>query len=163
MVRRVFFCFHYERDIWRASVVRNSWGTKPDRETTGFIDAANWEELKRKGEDAVLHWIDDQLQGTSVTVVLIGAETSERKYVVEEIKKSYERGNGQLGIYIHNLKNEKGETDSKGKNPFDNLYIEKKRQKVYFSRIFSTYNWVIDEGYNNFAEWLEKADQKAWK
>ena len=91
MVRRVFFCFHYERDIWRASEVRNSWVTKPDRETTGFIDAANWEELTRKGEDAVLHWIDDQLQGTSVTVVLIGAETSERKYVVEEIKKSYER------------------------------------------------------------------------
>jgi len=32
MARKVFFSFHYERDIWRASIVRNSWVTKPDRE-----------------------------------------------------------------------------------------------------------------------------------
>ncbi|KKL85384.1 hypothetical protein LCGC14_1955320 [marine sediment metagenome] len=35
MVRRVFFSFHYEGDIWRSNVVRNSWVTK-DRETAGF-------------------------------------------------------------------------------------------------------------------------------
>lgn len=31
MARRVFFSFHYERDIWRANQVRNRWITK-DRE-----------------------------------------------------------------------------------------------------------------------------------
>lgn len=85
MARRVFFSFHYERDIWRASQIRNSWVTKPDRKTAGFWDAASWEEVKKKGEDAILRWIDNQLNGTSVTVVLIGAETSERKYVGYEI------------------------------------------------------------------------------
>ena len=38
MARRVFFSFHYERDHWRANVVRNSWVTK-DRESAGFFDA----------------------------------------------------------------------------------------------------------------------------
>ena len=41
MARRVFFSFHYERDIWRANVVRNSWLTK-DREAAGFFDASLW-------------------------------------------------------------------------------------------------------------------------
>lgn len=52
MARRVFFSFHYERDVWRASVVRQSWRTKPDRESAGFFDAGLWEEAKQKGEAA---------------------------------------------------------------------------------------------------------------
>ena len=47
MARRVFFSFHYERDIWRANVVRNSWVTQ-DREAAGFWDASLWEEAKKK-------------------------------------------------------------------------------------------------------------------
>src|SRR5215470_5357994 len=98
MARRVFFSFHYENDVWRAGQVRNSWVTK-DRQTAGFWDAASWEEVKRKGKPAVEKWIDDQLTGTSVTVILIGAETSEREYVGYEIKKSHDKGNGLVGIY----------------------------------------------------------------
>lgn len=163
MARRVFFSFHYERDIWRANQVRNSWVTKPDREAAGFWDAASWEEVKRRGEDAVKQWIDNQLEGTSVTVVLIGYETHTRKYVSYEIEQSYNRGNGLLGIYIHNLKDEDGKTDLKGKNPFDNFYIEKDGRYVYFSVIYTTYDWVIDDGYNNFADWIEAAAKQAGK
>lgn len=104
MARRVFFSFHYEKDIWRASQVRNSWVTKPDREAAGFWDAASWEEIKKKGDEAVKRWIRDQLNGTSVTVVLIGTETSERRYVQYEIEQSWERNNGLIGVYIHNIK-----------------------------------------------------------
>ena len=117
MARRTFFSFHYERDVWRAGQVRNSWITK-DREAAGFWDAAKWEEVKKKGEDAIHKWIDEQLKGTSVTVVLIGAETSTRKYVDYEITESHKKGNGMLGIYIHNMKDSNGKTDSKGANPF---------------------------------------------
>ena len=35
MPRRTFFCFHYEKDISRCNVVRNSWVTQ-DREAAGF-------------------------------------------------------------------------------------------------------------------------------
>jgi hypothetical protein len=96
MARRVFFSFHYERDVWRASQVRNSWVTKPDREAAGFWDAASWEEVKKKGEEAIKAWIREQLKGTSVTVVLIGTETYKRKYVQYEIEQSCQMGNGLL-------------------------------------------------------------------
>ncbi len=161
MARRVFFSFHYERDIWRASQIRNSWVTKPDRESAGFWDAASWEEVKKKGEDAIKRWIDNQLNGTSVTVVLIGAETSERKYVGYEIQKSYQIGNGMLGIYIHNMKDQYGRTDSKGKNPFDNWTITRSGQKIPLSTIYRCYDWVYDRGYENLGDWIEKAAKNA--
>jgi len=161
MARRVFFSFHYERDIWRASQIRNSWVTKPDRESAGFWDAASWEEVKRKGEYAIKRWIDNQLNGTSVTVVLIGAETSERKYVGYEIQKSYQMGNGMLGIYIHNMKDQYRRTDYKGKNPFDNWYITRNGQKIYLSSFYRTYDWVYDRGYENLGNWIEKAAKDA--
>lgn len=53
MARKVFFSFHYERDVWRAGQVRNSWVTKPDRDTAGFWDSASWEEVKKKGDAAI--------------------------------------------------------------------------------------------------------------
>ncbi|MEE9214326.1 MAG: TIR domain-containing protein [Thermodesulfobacteriota bacterium] len=35
----------------------------------GFIDSADFETLKRRGDSAIKNWIDNQLKGTSVTVV----------------------------------------------------------------------------------------------
>lgn len=163
MARRVFFAFHYERDIWRASQVRNSWVTKPDRESAGFWDAAEWEKIKKQGDDAIKRWIKDQLKGTSVTAVLIGAETSKREWVKYEIIESYNRGNGLLGIYIHNIKDRNGYADTKGNNPFNYIYIEQNGKKVYFSEIYPTYDWVNDDGYENLGDWVEKAAKKAGK
>lgn len=149
MARRVFFSFHYERDVWRAGPVRNSWVTKPDRETAGFIDAASWEEVKKGGDPAIKKWIREQLKGTSVTVVLIGAETSSRDYVTYEIEQSLEKGNGLIGIYIHNIKDSDSKTDSKGLDPFIELGIKNVK----------TYNWVNDDGYTNLGDWVESAGQ----
>lgn len=47
MARRTFFSFHYENDVWRANIVRNSWVTKSDRDAAGFVDAADFEEVKK--------------------------------------------------------------------------------------------------------------------
>ena len=147
MVRKVFFSFHFDRDIWRAGQVRNSWVTEPDREEAGYIDAVSWEEVRKNGENAVKEWIDGQLEGTSVTIVLIGAETSERDWVQYEIESSMIKGNGLLGIYIHDLKNQDQETDPKGADPFVKLgYLGIK-----------TYDWVSDEGYENIGDWVEAA------
>ena len=151
MARRVFFSFHYERDVWRAGQVRNSWVTKPDREAAGFWDAAAWEEVKKKGEEAIRRWINKQLEGTSVTVVLIGAETSERKYVQYEINQSWDRDNGLIGIYIHNLKDQNEKTDVSGENPFVKLGY--KGIKVY--------DWINDNGYKNLGDWVESAYKRA--
>ena len=161
MARRVFFSFYYERDIWRASQVRNSWVTKPDREAAGFWDAASWEEVKQKGDVVIKKWIDDQLTGTAVTVVLIGAETSSRDYVKYELEQSWKKGNGILGIYIHQMKDKDGKTDTKGDNSFGPIFTNPDDNKKYFFERFSTYDWVDDDGYNNFGDWVKKAPKDA--
>jgi hypothetical protein len=162
MARRTFFSFHYERDGWRAGQVRNCWVTQ-DRESAGFWDAAAWESVKKKGEDAIHAWIDDQLKGTSVTVALIGAQTSERKYVGYEITQSHKKSNGLLGIYIHNMKDSNSHTDTKGADPFANWSVQQNGQKVLLSSIYPTYDWVNDRGRENVAAWIEAAAKKAGK
>jgi len=163
MARRTFFSFHYERDVWRAGQIRNSWVAKPDRESAGFWDAAAWEEVKKKGEDAIHRWIDSQLNGTSVTVVLIGAETSTRPYVGYEIKQSHNKGNGMLGIYIHNMRDSNGRTDVRGNNPFANWSIQQNGRKVLLSEIYPTYDWVNDNGRDSVGNWIEAAATKTGK
>lgn len=155
LARRVFFSFHYERDIWRANQVRNCWVTKPDRESAGFWDAAQWEEVKRQGPDAIKRWINSRLDGTSVTVVLVGAETSQREWVDYEIQQSYEKGNGLIAIHIHNLKDKDGNTDNKGDNPLDKFVDSQSEKKL--SDIYPTYDWVNNDGYNNVGDWIERA------
>ena len=161
MVRRVFFSFHYERDIWRANIVRNSWVTHRDHEAAGFWDASLWEESKTKGEESIIKMIDQGLNNTSVTVVLIGTQTSERKYVLYEIKQSYNKGNGLLGIFIHGLKDQNQKKDRKGKNPFKNIYIDKKWYRLNLNWLFHTYYWFLHNGYKNLGKLIEIAAQKA--
>ena len=151
MARRVFFSFDYDRDIWRAGQIRNSWVTKPDREAAGFWDAASREEVKKKGEETIKRWIDKELEGTSVTIVLIGSKTSESKWVEYEIKQSWEKGNGLIGIYIHHCKDQNGKTDIQGKDPF---------VKLDYKNI-KTYDWINNNGYKNLGDWVEAAYQQA--
>ncbi len=161
MARKSFFSFHYENDVWRANQVRNSWVTKEDREAAGFVDSAAFEEVKKGGDAAIKKWIDAQLSGTSVTVVLIGTDTSNREYVKYELQKSYEKGNGMLGIYIHQLKDQKGNTSVKGTNTFGEIGKDSSGKSVYFSVDYPTYDWVDDDGYKNMGTWIEAAAKKA--
>jgi hypothetical protein len=145
MARRVFFSFEYG-DVSRAMVVRNSWVTKG--EAAGFVDAAEFEEVEQKGDAAIKRWIDDQLIGTSVTAVLVGADTCSSKWVKYEIDKSINRGNGLLGIDISKIKDLKGNTTERcGKLPSG----------------YSFYLWNNDNGYENLGTWIEDAARAAGK
>lgn len=158
MARRTFFSFHFKADSWRAGVVRNSYVTQ-DRTAAGFFDSVEWEKVKKKNKADIEKWIDDQMVGTSVTVVLIGEHTCGRKWINYEITKSCERGNGLLGIYIHNIKNQNKETASKGKNPFEQWTFKRKDKVV----VIPVYDWVNDDGYNNMGNWIEEAAKAAGK
>jgi hypothetical protein len=162
MTRRVFFSFHYERDIWRASIVRNSWLTK-DREAAGFWDASLWEEAKKKGDEAIKKMINDGLKNTSVTAVLIGKETSDRKWVRYELRQSFDRGNGMLGVYVHNIKDKDGNTDDKGNNQFGEIGKDANGNSIYFWQRYKIYDWKNDNGYQNFGHWVEQAAKDAGK
>lgn len=161
MARSVFFSFYYKKDVSRANQVRNSWVTKGDKEAAGFTDAAAFEEVEKGGDAAIKKWINDQLSGTSVTVVLIGSETNQREYVKYELQKSHEKGNGMLGIYIHQCKDLAGKTDTKGSNHFGEIGKDDSGNTVYFSVAYKCYDWVDDDGYNNMGKWIEAAAKEA--
>lgn len=157
-MRRVFFSFHYARDVGRIGQIRNSWLTKGIE--FRFLDAADWESIKRNGDDAVRNWINEQLNGTSVTVVLIGADTANRRWVKYEIAQSIDRKNGLLGIYIHNVKDLRtGATDNKGENPFSKHFGFTYGQTVY--PCYCYYDWVNDNGQDNLPSWIETAAKQA--
>jgi hypothetical protein len=153
MSRKVFFSFHFKRDAWRAGQVRNS-DLLADEDEYGVIDGVEWEKIERQGEPAIERWIEDQLKYTSVTVVLIGAETAERDWVDHEIRRSWERGNALVGVRIHNVKNQDGKTDSPGPNPLDSIYL---KNGARLSSVSKTYDWVNDDGRSNLGTWVEEA------
>ncbi len=144
MARQTFFSFKY-KDVSRAMVVRNSWVTQ-GKIAAGFIDAADFEEVKRKGDKAIENWIDKQLEGTSVTVVLVGEKTCNSRWVKYEIDKSIERGNGLLGIDVSKIKDLKGNASERcGKIP----------------KGYNFYLWNNDKGYENMGDWIEQAAKDA--
>ena len=145
-MRRVFFSFHYDQDVQRAAVVRNSQRFLPYSEWQ-FLDAADWEQLRRTDEGTIKRWISNQLNGTSVTVVLIGAYTSSRRWVQYEIDQSERLGKGLLGIYIDGIKNLKGELDRPGANPLPSKYQTKR--------------WVSGSSEHQIGGWLDQAARSA--
>jgi hypothetical protein len=100
MARRAFFSFHFN-DSWRANQVRMS-NIVGGADLAGFYDHSLYEENKR-GAEAIRREILKQLEGTSATVVLIGTQTAERRWVDFEIRESIKRDNGLVGIAIHHL------------------------------------------------------------
>ncbi len=146
MARKVFFSFHYARDVWRVSQVRNS-NVVAGYEKNPFYDKADWEKIKRQGDQAIKNWIENQLSGTSVTVVLIGKETSTRRWVKYEIKRSIELGKGLIGIDISKIKDQNGNTDDTGENPLPAGYKK--------------YLWNNDNGRENLGTWIEQAAKEA--
>ena len=153
MKRKIFFSFHYERDAWRAGQVRNS-NVIASEDEHGFIDAVDWEEIKRKGDESIKAWIRNQLEDTSATVVLIGTETSQRPWVDFEIRESWKRGNAIVGLCIHNVKDIEGKPDMCGVNPLASILLANNQS---LSGICETYDWTLDNGRANLGTWADQA------
>jgi len=89
VARSVFTSFHYQRDIFRVNVVRNSYLCKGGYNVAGYWDHSLWEATKSRGEDALKKLIQSGLDGTTVTAVLAGAETASRYWVQYELIESW--------------------------------------------------------------------------
>lgn len=158
MARHVFYSFHYKPDCSRAAQVRNMGvvdGNKPASDN-------DWETITGKGDKAIENWIDDQLNGKSCAVVLIGKGTAGRKWINYEIKNSWNSKKGLFGIHIHNLKNLDGNQSSKGSNPFDEFTMGNTSKKL--SSIVKTYDPPYSESKDAYAyikrnieDWIETA------
>ncbi len=122
MARRVFFSFHYQNDIWRASNIRNS-GEFKSVDEAGFIEHSLWERTKTAGEAALQKLIEGQLDGSTVTAILAGAETYSRRWVRYEIARSLERGNGLISLDIHSVRDQSQKPSVQGPDPLDCMML----------------------------------------
>lgn len=190
MAKRVYFAFHYQDVIdFRANVVRNHNFTEGVK-TAGYYDHSIWETAKNTNPLALKRLINSELEGTSVTAVLIGSLTYDRPWVRYEIIHSLARGNSLLGVHINSIKGRDQLTKPTGPNPFDYLGVtissdgtrakpteyrggkwinytehdgwELARQHsqdgrgkhFQLSTWYPAYDWILDDGFNNFSNWI---------
>jgi MTH538 TIR-like domain (DUF1863) len=158
MARRAFYSFHYLPDNWRASQVRNMGVVEGNKPATDN----DWEAIKRGGNSAIQKWIDDQLYGKSVVVVLIGANTAGRKWIKYEIEKGWTEGKGILGIHVHNLKDSSGDQATKGANPFADFTLGNNGPKLSsvvkaYDPPFVTSTSVYKHINDNLSDWIDAA------
>lgn len=160
--RRVFFSFHYERDYWRVQEVINIGALDGNRP----FSAQDWEEIKRQGDEAIKDWIEKQMEGRTCVIVLIGAKTYTRRWVLYEIRRGWERGMGVMGIYIHKLKDQNGMQDVKGFNPFALFSLQDGagEKNFPFSSVVKAHDPVGSTGKeahksiaDNIEKWVEEA------
>ena len=134
MARRCFYSFYYKPDNARAAQVRNIRDVDGNRPATDN----DWETVKGGGDAAIKRWIANQMRGRSCTIVLVGSNTANRKWINHEIVESWNAGMGVVGIRIHGLKNLQGLTSSIGHNPFD--YVTHGPSQKKLSSIVKCYN-----------------------
>jgi len=158
MARRAFYSFHYKPDCMRASLVREMGVIEGNAPVTDN----DWETITGGGDAAIKKWITEQLEGKSCTIVLIGSNTANRKWINHEIVESWNGGKGVLGVYIHNLKSTDGKQSYKGQNPFDYVTLGTNGKKL--SAVVMAYDAPYSESKDvyahikaNLADWIEKA------
>ena len=167
--RNVFFSFHYA-DVVLAAQIRQSWRIRGVHQA-GFRDGADWEEVRRRDIPTIRRWIGEQIDGTTVTAVLIGQQTYAREWVRYEIAETVRRGNGLLGIHMHLMNgfdvNARGllRTPVPGRSPFLD-HAPRGQQGIVGSALriattlhdeVRTYCWQMNHGYDNFGDWVDEA------
>jgi hypothetical protein len=149
MARQCFYSFHYKPDVSRVSQVRNIGvieGNRPAHDN-------DWETITKGGEPAIKRWIAEQMKGRSCTVVLVGTNTANRKWINYEIIQSWDARMGVVGIRIHGLKNFDEKISTIGENPFDYITFGGTTKKM--SSVVKCYNPAGSNSRERYA-WISK-------
>ncbi|MDL1976365.1 MAG: TIR domain-containing protein [Deltaproteobacteria bacterium] len=149
MVRQVFYSFHYKPDVMRVSQIRQIGALEGNKPATDN----DWETVTGGGDPAIKKWIANQMKGRSCTLVLVGQNTANRKWINHEIVESWDAGMGVVGIRIHGLKNTDGYIAKMGNNPFDYITIGDSEKKL--STVVKCYNPAGTNSKERYA-WISK-------
>ena len=121
--------------------------------------------MRRRGQQAIVDWIDEQMKYKRAVVVLIGQETAGSEWVIYEIEKAWKDKKPLVGIYIHGLSSF-GTADRRVASPFD------KANGVSGIPVFdptvtnwrgdidtkATYSNLVD----NLEKWVAQAKVRMW-
>ena len=124
------------------------------------MDKAEWESIENAGKPAIRTWIDKNMYGTSVVVVLMGAETAGREWVQYEIKKAHTEDRGIVCVDMTGMNDMGTVYNVQGTNPL--RYVSDANGNSLFSlNKYKTYSWVNNDGYNMIDDWIEEAAKNA--
>jgi len=142
MAHKVFVSFHHENDQARADHLRNTYGSD-----NTLIDSSLKDAYDDTSDDEILALIrKNHLKNSTITIVLIGSETANRKWVDWEIYSSLRpygdrSRNGLLGIYLPTA----GTTPARLQDNIDSGYAV----TMKWENISWQLTTKIDEAYNN--------------
>ena len=160
MARKCFYSFHYKKDNWRVSQVRNIGAVEGSK----TVKDNNWEKVTKGGDKKIKEWIDEQIKGRTCTVILAGSDTADRKWINYEIKKSWDDNKGVVVIFIHNLKDSNEKQSSKGNDPLFYVNVKIGKEEKRLSTIAKAYNpdetdseKVYSYIKENIEKWIEEA------
>lgn len=95
--RNVFVSYHHENDQWWADFFRKTYSNQYDI----FYDTSLDEEVDSDDPDYINRFIrEEYIVGSSITIVLCGAETYKRRFVDWEICSTLHHEHGLLGIAL---------------------------------------------------------------
>jgi hypothetical protein len=151
MAKQCFYSFHFKPDNWRAATVR-SIGVIEGNEPASDNE---WESIASgvDKDQKIQNWIASQINGRTCVIVLVGANTANRKWINYEIVKAWNDGLGVVGINIHGLKDCDELTCAQGANPFD--FITLGTPKKQLSAIVKCYNPAGSNSKERY-DWIAK-------
>ena len=147
MAHKVFVSYHHSNDQEKADYLRTTYG-----ENNTLLDRSLDEAYEDMTDDEILAAIrQEHLKDSTVTIVLIGSETANRKWIDWEIYSSLRpygsrSRNGLLGIYLPSA----GEAPARLQDNIDSGYAVTMKWENISWQLESK----IDEAYNN----REKSD-----
>lgn len=157
MPKSVFYSFHYDRDHWRVQTVQKIGKI----EGKPALNAQDWETVRRQSKDAIERWIDQQMKYKNAVVVLVGAETSTRHFVDYEIRKAWNDRRPLVGVRIHGLKDQNGDQDPPGSNPFASVKLTSGRFLSEFVTLHDPVGTTSQQIYasisDNIEAWVDRA------
>lgn len=127
--RKVFISYHHAKDQWACDTLRDIFSAELEL----FTDRSLREPVNSENMDYVNRWIrENQIKGTSITIVLCGEETNKRKCVDWELYSTLYYNHALLGLVLPSAKR--------------NMYVN---EIVVPSRLAAN----VNTGYAEWAHW----------
>lgn len=143
----IFISYHYDRDNQIAREITEIINT--DKINVFSVVREN---EKKKDDEIIKNWVDEEIKKTKITILLISKETLGRKYVSYELSKSLLNGNTVIPILI----------DSE-ENAFNEKSIDSVNKKLYeelSGRKLKIRKWFQENGKENILRWLNEVLEK---
>ena len=159
MSKKVYFCFNHEEDADFVAIVKNSWVMKGLMDS-GLYNDDEYKLFKNYNYNDLCRLINNKIEETDVTIVLIGENTLDNPIVKFEILKSYDIDNAIIGIDINRIINGDRHKPKVEIDPHKQIGEFFDNTPIYFDEICDEYyDYLMDDGFQFMGKWIENATQ----